>query len=136
MDDNKNGLKDEAPILIPEVDVIPVVAEKKARGRPFVKGERRVGRAKGTPNKTTIAFSENLKKAGFDFFVKLNELYVQTNDDAIRARILELVAKHSFALPRAPLPESTLPIQLITNPQQNNNLLMVVQGKGDGDKEE
>lgn len=68
----------------------------------FVKGEKRspnAGRKKGTPNKVTSSFRQALAASGFDLAAAAVKLFKSTQDENIKVKMLELIAKYTQVVP-------------------------------------
>ena len=50
------------------------------------------GRKKGTPNKKSLLIHQQLQSAGFDFGKKVAELWIATEDPALRIELLKTIA--------------------------------------------
>jgi hypothetical protein len=81
---------------------------KRNKGGLFAKGTPKTGgRAKGTPNKSTLKFREVLEAKGFSVPEELMNLFLNSNDDGIRLRCLELMAQYSYPKFREVDPEGS-----------------------------
>jgi hypothetical protein len=68
----------------------------------FTKGEKRppnAGRKKGTLNKATTSFRQQVAERGFSVVDAAITLLSETEDDAIKAKMIEFIAKYSHVIP-------------------------------------
>ena len=92
----------------------------KNNGGKFVKGEPRpaqAGRKKGTPNKKTLIFLDDL--GNFQPLKELVKLYKNTNDDNIKLTILKELLKYIY--PQRKAVETTFK-------EHNNSMAEFMQG--------
>lgn len=104
-----------------------VEINRKSTGRP--KGIPKTGgRVKGTPNKRTISFTQELEEMNFSLAEATINLFITTENDSIKLQCLELIAKHSLPIPKAievtEDPEET--VEDSTTELSNEELLKIV----------
>ena len=61
-----------------------------------IKRKKTGGRKKGTPNKKTLEFEAKLNELGFDAITQAVELFKKTEDDGVKANILNNFFKYLY----------------------------------------
>lgn len=92
------------------------VAKNSQRGGSK-KGERRGGRQKGTPNKKTLNFIDDL--GNFKPVEELLNLFAKTEDDILKFSIIKEILKYVYPQRKA--------VEVSTN-ENNNSMLEFMQG--------
>lgn len=90
-------IKRELSTKVADKIVIPkpvVEATKRPVGKP-PGGIKYGGRAKGTPNKRSLAFGLVLEETGFSIPEKAIELFNSTQDDNLKFKLLEFMSSYS-----------------------------------------
>jgi hypothetical protein len=59
------------------------------------------GRTKGTPNKKSKVFSDELESNGFDLAKSIVELFKTTQNESIKLSLIELVTKYKVPVPKS-----------------------------------
>lgn len=68
----------------------------------FVKGQPRApnaGRKKGTPNKVTTSLRQQVATLAFDLGAAAIDLFNNSEDESIKVKMLELIAKYTQVVP-------------------------------------
>jgi hypothetical protein len=88
---------------------------KVPKGRPKPEG---AGRKKGTPNKITFSFREELKSRNFDVAFELVKLFADPETSVSdKAALLKLVMEYSYYKPSAPKDDAPVPNLFAQNMQ-------------------